>query len=207
MNQSKELTNILNKIFSNRNFMGNLINNEENIEQGLSIVLKYYIATRDTNTNYDYAQIRDMYEIISQKFLSTELDLKSTFSSDKSAKTLTLQQCAAMKLEGIIEQFRINIIDKGFLTHSFNGNKKELIQKYGLGYSSEKLTAEEKKQIARRRKSLLSLEKILGTSSFLESQKNNKCYSDIIYLTVPGGKTIHYSLSNSPERLYARCNW
>lgn len=206
MNNSKELTNSLNKIFSNRNFILNLINNEENVEQGLSIVLKYYIATRDTNTNYNYVQIRDMYEIISQKFLSTELDLKSSFSSGKSVKTLTLKQCSTMELEDIIEQFRINIIDKGFLTHSFNGNKKNLIQKYGLGYSSNKLTAEEKKQIDRRRKSLLYLEKILGTSSFFKSQQENKCYSDIIYLTVPGGKTIHYSLSNSPERLYARCN-
>lgn len=101
------------------------------------------------------------------------------------------------------DQQRKNIIDYGFMTHSFNGNKIEKVKKYGLDYMS-KLTDSEKQELEDMRKSLNELEKILGKSEYLEEQERHTNESDLqsVFLCSPGGKTFHYACRRSPERLY-----
>lgn len=101
------------------------------------------------------------------------------------------------------EQFKENIIDNGFMTHSFNGNKKDKIEKYGLDYVT-KMNDEELKQHKEMRKSLNELEKLLGTSEYVKNLERNKdnSYNQSIFVCSPGAKTFHYACSRSPERLY-----
>ena len=101
------------------------------------------------------------------------------------------------------EQFKENIIDNGFMTHSFNGNKKDKIEKYGLDYVT-KMNDEELKQHKEMRKSLNELEKLLGTSEYVKNLERNKdnSYNQSVFVCSPGAKTFHYACSRSPERLY-----
>lgn len=95
-----------------------------------------------------------------------------------------------------------NIIENGFMTHSFNGYKKDLIEKNGLNYEQH-LTIEQKQQINERRKILNQLEDILGVSQFITLQKERKTdYSNSVFVCSPGAKTFHYACKRSPERLY-----
>jgi len=101
------------------------------------------------------------------------------------------------------EELRENIIDEGFLTHSFNGNKKAKIEKYGLDYAF-KMHKEEMEQHNENRELLNELEQILGTSTFVKylERNENNTYNQSTFVCTPGAKTFHYACRRSPERLY-----
>ena len=202
--KSIQLSRTLNKIFNNKQFIESIINSGKFERECLATVLKYYITTRDTNTSYSYQEIEEMYKKIEKQYLSAEVK-QDIFESKKTAKNLTLSECEKIQHSEIIEQYMTNIISDGVLTHAFNGNKMSLIEKYGLDYVNKKMTNREKKEIKDRRESLHQLENILGKSRFIQAgieKANGNEYNDEIFLSTPGGTTIHYALQHSPERLY-----
>lgn len=84
-----------------------------------------------------------------------------------------------------------NILQKGYVTHSFNGYSFDKVKKYGLGSSKiydQKLSDD-----------LTYLESIFGESKYYKNQGNT--HSEIYY-TAPGAKTFHYACGYSPERLW-----
>lgn len=101
------------------------------------------------------------------------------------------------------ESLKDNIITNGFMTHSFNGYKKDMIAKNGLDYMKS-ISEQEKEKIQERRSSLNELESILGKSRFVtgveENEKSN--YANSVYICSPGAKTFYYACKRSPERLY-----
>lgn len=183
MSEAGDLANTLNKIFTNRSFLQSLVMSDEELyeKKGINInqyacklatVLKYYIATRDTDANLTYDEISRRYSEI--KYSEGELPYGA---SEK------------------------NVNENGFLTHSFNGNKKIRIKKHGLGYT-ETMSEEEKKQVEEMRSNLNRLEEILGKSQFLSNYGGGERARDELFLARPGETTMWYALQNSPERLY-----
>ena len=171
MENNSTLVSTLNKVFGNKKFLQTIIENnaifDANLfEARLSKVLCYYIATRDTNTSYTYAEIEAKFDEIANKPMS-----------DK--------------------QLRENVIDNGFLTHSFNGYKKSRIEKYGIDYF-KKLNLREKNATRSIRRDLNFLEQEIEKSKFLVNQPQE----NEIFICSPGTKTIFYSCQNAPERLY-----
>lgn len=164
--------------------------------------------------------IKNLNQIFkSKKFMRSLLEDKENFSEDVFRKLgRVLEYYIVSRDENInytykeieeklsqinYEESRENIIDNGFVTHSFNGNKKDKINSYGFDYMS-KMSGKELEQRKEMRESLKELEKILGTSRFvenLESNSDNK-YSQNVFLSTPGAKTFYYACKRSPERLY-----
>lgn len=71
-----------------------------------SIVLQYYLITRDSNTNYSFSDIYYEYFVLLNTNLNRFPNLKD------------------------------NILKNGFLTSTFNGHDREYIEKYGFDYFS-----------------------------------------------------------------------
>lgn len=178
------VSDALNELFGNKKFMQSIIiesnYNIELIKDALANVIKYYITTRDESIDYEYKEIKAKY---SNKIIPI-------FKDDNSQE---------MTKEGK------NAIQNGFLTHSFNGYKKERIQKYGLNYM-EQVTSEERKEILEARQLLEKLEDYIGKSIYVKNEEekasDSSIHDKIVYLTSPGGKTILYGQNYSPERLY-----
>lgn len=94
-----------------------------------------------------------------------------------------------------------NIINLGYLTHSFCGVEKEYIEKYGFDYW-DKISESKRKQLEFIRNGLCTLEKELGKSEFVTFREEKNPIDIVekeVYMTVPGTKTIYYS-QNAPER-------
>ncbi len=164
----KKLAKTLNKIFTDKTFIEDMSKNCNNIRQMQSVmgrILTYYISTRDTKI-YSFQQMRD---IIYQ---------------NPEPKNIKRHECAQ---EALIR----NIIDQGFVTHSFNGFNLKKIKKYGLG-SDKNYDTTLGAELAR-------LEKDLGKSEFIEQQTNGPSE---IYYTSPGTNSIYYAMQQSPERLF-----
>ena len=89
------------------------------------------------------------------------------------------------------KQLKRNVIDNGFVTHSFNGYNLKKIKKYGLG--SHKIIDKELK------KDFDELCFVLGEGEYTNNQGGG---TDEIYYTTPGAKTFHYACGYSPERLW-----
>lgn len=175
MNRAKELSEILNKLFTNKKFMATLMADEEKFSidaliRKMSKILCYYIATGYEDTNYPYPKIEKMYDKIAQS-----------------------------QLKG---RYQENLIENGVMTHSFNGYQKEIIEKYGFDYS-QKLSESEKVQKEKRRNALNALEKLFGESNYLQYQESKNSNEEQIFLTSPGEETFSYALKASPERLFA----
>lgn len=171
MENNSTLVNTLNRVFGNKKFLKTMLEKEavfnaNLFEARLSKVLCYYIATRDTNTSYTYAELEAKFNEIASKSINDS-------------------------------ELRKNVIDNGFLTHSFNGYKKARIEKYGMDYFN-KLNLKERNTTRAIRKDLNFLEQVIEKSKFLVNQpKENE-----IFVCSPGTKTIFYSCQNAPERLY-----
>ncbi len=169
----KDLSSILSKVFNNKKFILSLYEgldsyNSELIEERLATVLEYYLVSKDQNTRYTYHEISDRYD-----------DLMKTkyMTKDESIDYLLNEQ---------------------FLTHSFNGYKKNRISKYGFDYF-DLLDADERKKLLDTRKTLNELETLLKTSPYIDNKEVDKRK---VLMCSPGTKTIYYASRNAPERLY-----
>ena len=174
MNRSKELSEILNKLFTNKKFMATLMTEKEcfsidEMIEKMSKILCYYIATGDGNTNYPYPKIEKMYEKMARSQLEKE--------------------------------HREDLLEDGVAMHSFNGYQKETIEKYGFD-NNHKLSEDEKVQRDRRRNALNALEELLVRSRYLDNQEKKGNNEQQIFLTLSEKDTMAYALEASPERLY-----
>ena len=148
------ITDILNKVLNNKKFIESLFKDDDFdmslFEYRLGNVLKYYLITNDTNTTYTYPEIESLLE--RAKSASESMDSKEALDY---------------------------ILSHGYMTHSFNGNKRDIISKYGLSYTNS-LTEEEKDKIKRKRLLLNKLEELTKLSPFLSGIDGTK------------GKTHHH---------------
>ena len=171
MSDKVSLSETLNKVLTNPNFMREVVEHEMDIEEAISIVLKYYIASRDTNTHYSLDQIMELH---------------------------------AKFLEEHYETARENTVTHGFLTHSFNGYKKDRISRFGFDYEH---VPEVQEDIEYGRRILNELEEILGKSQYTkaeeeESNQKHNVSGSRIFLCAPGKETAGFAMRYSPERLY-----
>jgi len=91
----------------------------------------------------------------------------------------------------IKEKIFENILQKGYITHAFNGYNLEAVKKYGLGdprVFDEKLEED-----------LTFFCEKLGESRFYDYQGNKR---DEFYYSSPGKMSFHYACKYSPERLW-----
>ena len=176
MNSAEELSIILNNLLNNKKFLATLMIDEEEFDE-LKIIDKL------SKVLCYYIATRDKrtdytFKEIEEKYDSIENE----------------------ELKGIYYQ---NLIENGIVTTSFNGYKKELINKYGFNYN-DKISEEQRNNTFNRRKALNKLEEICGRSQYLEIQEKAHIadFENQVYLTKPGGSTFFNALMGSPERLY-----
>ena len=96
-----------------------------------------------------------------------------------------------------------NIVNHGFLTHSFNGVEREYISKYGFDYWN-KISKEEQLKLLHVRNGLRRLEYEVGKSLFLtyrQEENPQEIVDKELFISVPGTKTIYYA-KHTPERFY-----
>lgn len=100
------------------------------------------------------------------------------------------------------------VIEGSCFTHSFNGNEKKYIEKYGFDYIS-KLSDEELNELNEMRKRLNYLTKRYGENYYIEEAKFlrwkrniDEPSSEEFFFCTPGRNSIQYALEQSPERLY-----
>lgn len=176
MKKDKDFINQLNVMFKSKKFMGKLFVGEEN--------------NLFMDNNYSYKKIYEkMGEVLEYYILTRDTNISYSYE-ELSSKLKQLD----------FDKYKDNVINNGFVTFSFNGNKKHFIDKYGLDYTS-KLNDEERTELNNRREDLRELENLLGESGYLKdvSNSNNK---EFIFVCSPGAKTFYYACRNAPERLY-----
>lgn len=169
---TKKLVKTLNKVFADKKFIYDMVSNCENIDQMeyvMGKILAYLIETRDKKI-YSYKDMQDILDKCEYECPEPKNKKKKESNGDALVR---------------------NIIDEGFVTHSFNGFNLEKVKKNGLG--SDKIYDNELSN------ELAKLEKDLGVSDFLKEQTNE---SSEIYYTSPGANSIHYAMKQSPERLF-----
>ncbi len=164
----KKLAKTINKIFSDKTFLEQMVKDLKSIHQIQSVmgkILTYYISTRDSKI-YPYEEMcRLAFQISEPKNMRRN--------------------------ESVQDAFVRNIIDEGFVTHSFNGFNLSSIKKHGLGSS--------KNHDSVLGKELAKLERDLGVSEFVKIQSDEP---SAIYYTSPGANSIYYAMQQSPERLF-----
>lgn len=84
-----------------------------------------------------------------------------------------------------------NVLNNGYVTHSFNGYNLKMVKKYGLGSNKTYNPA-----LAN---DLDVMCGVFGESRYTEDQGKG---SDETYYTAPGAKSFHYACGYSPERLW-----
>lgn len=176
MKKDKDFINQLNVMFKSKKFMEKLYADEEN-----SLFM---------DNNYSYKKIYEKMGEVLEYYILTR-DTNTSYSYEELSSKLK---------ELNFDKYKDNVINNGFVTFSFNGNKKDLIDKYGLDYTG-KLNDEERTELDDRRKDLRELENLLGKSGYLKdvSNSNNK---ELTFVCSPGAKTFYYACRNAPERLY-----
>lgn len=171
MENNSTLISTLNKVFRNKKFLQTIIENETLFDSNL-------FEARLSKVLCYYIATRDT----NTSYTYPEIEAKYNEIAEKPINDKSL---------------RDNVIENGFLTHSFNGYKRERIQKYGLNYFKN-LNMLERSKIREMRRDLNYLESVVEKSKFLVNEpKENE-----IFVCSPGTKTIYYSCQNAPERLY-----
>ena len=144
-------------------------------------VLSFLIATKSSKVKYT-----PQAESLAESFENAKGELLINNNLTKDQKQI-YDKLSKIKPNELSK----NILENGFVTHSFNGYNLNVILKNGLGNNNNL-----DPQIER---SFDMLESYLGASRFQDAQTNS---SDEIYYTAPGAKTFNYACSFSPERLY-----
>lgn len=145
MEKTNDVVFQIGQIIGNKSFISSLMQDmsgysSERIEERLATVIKYYIATRDSQTDYTYQEIESKYESIKKLAIEPGMDI-----------------------------YR-NAVTNGFFTHSFNGYKKDRIMQYGLNYIGNIKDEETTQEIQRAREMLRKLETVLGKSQYINDK-------------------------------------
>lgn len=152
------------KVLNDEKFMNNILLESRSLDEvytKLGYLLSYHISTRSK-------KVPDQ-KVTSPDYLTQEQEW---------------QKLSPQKLKA-------NIIDNGYVTHSFNGYNLKRVKKYGLGdprIYDDKLGEE-----------LNFLCSVLGEGEYTANQGGGKSE---VYYSAPGAKTFHYACGYSPERLW-----
>ena len=106
-----------------------------------------------------------------------------------------------------LKKYKENIIDNGYITHSFNGNEKNFIEKYGFEYrdytynlghlvNSGKISAEDAYKIKRRENLMKKMEEVTNT----HNEYYTRPYE--VFFCMPGESTFEYAFKYSPEKIF-----
>ncbi|MBR3613832.1 MAG: HD domain-containing protein [Clostridia bacterium] len=177
MNRTENLAETLNKVFGNKKFILSLMNGlktytSEVIEKRLSKVLCYYIATKDSRTNYSYQEI--------------ELRSKEIYSE--------FRDTASYK--HIIENGVLTHAFNGSKRHRL---EKYGFNYMNLMPGKEKRQVEEMRKKLEFLEGVLGKSTYAISSGYNAKLPEG---AHAVFVSSPGTKTIHYTLKKSPERFY-----
>lgn len=106
-----------------------------------------------------------------------------------------------IEYEDVTDEMIHNLIDLGYVTHSFPGSLTPFIKKYGFNYNN-KISSSKRDYLENMKKSLQLLETVQKCQYIFERERKSKLdISSEVFISVPGTKTIYYS-ENVPERFY-----
>lgn len=157
----------------------------------------YLLSILDSGNYFDEEHLFNTLSLTLEYYLATRD--KNTNPNEEMIRT------SFDKLNrGVMTKRQIdNIVNHGFLTHSFNGIEREYIEKYGFDYW-DKITRQEQLKILHIRNGLRRLEYEVGKSLFLtyrQEENKQEIVDKELFISVPGTKTIYYA-RHTPERLY-----
>lgn len=180
--QNYSLEKQLNTIFSSKIFKDALFDSAGNdfsydiVVTKMAGVLLYYLYTRDSRVSYNFL-LKIMNDVDTDKsFLSKEL----VFDGLKYVEKTEDEKVLSKKLLD-------NVINHGYVTHSFNPIYLKSIMENGLG---EKFDSESEKN-------LNDLEKSIYKNPFLTRQELAK-----FYYSLPSANSLHYACAMSPEKVF-----
>lgn len=139
----KNLSKLLNRIYSNKKIMDSIISSSETvneIDRKMAEIMKYYIVTRDNKMR--------SYDFITKRI-------------DRCQDYIVNRKKGQLKFEAYFN----NCILDGVVTHAFNGYNLDKVKRYGLG--DERIFDKELT------KNLQRLEEVLGSSEYVLCQSSD----------------------------------
>lgn len=217
---STRLAEILNKLYTDKDFYEEIVNIWKgidilNIRMTLASILEYYIESKDEEiyANYETTEntikaFRHSYNefgLNEEKYKIYNMDISN---EEKKRRIETIASVFKSKRDEVCE----NIVDGGYISHSFYGKEGEYIKKYGLNYVKY-LSRTEQVEYYTAKKALIwlinffyktSLKKENGSKISLYNSNNKKMEIEIpkLFFTTPGDTTFLYTVAHTPAILY-----
>ena len=197
----KKLSEILNSIYTNKEFLMSVFQKERrNIQSVINVfadIIRYYIMSRDEHIYDNYEQIckkeAEFVERIPNRINDGKLNMNFREEYDEWYNELC-------------ERIDTN----GYITHSFYGKEGDLIRKYGLNYTKY-WNDEEKNEYINAQQALVRLLDFFSNTRYkvdpyhtvkFKPSKIPSLDLRLIYFTTPGDITFLYTLDASPTILY-----
>lgn len=176
MKANNEVIKTIDTVFNDENYLLSILDNDKDFNED-------HLFNALSLTLKYYIATRDKSNNPNEKSIKTELEKLNKF-------VMTRKEID-------------NIVNHGFLTHSFNGIERDYIERYGFDYWN-KISRQEQLKILHIRNGLRRLEYEVGKSLFLtyrQEENSQEIVDKELFITVPGTKTIYYA-KHTPERLY-----
>ena len=197
----KKLSEILNSIYTNKDFLKSVFQKErrnmQSVKKVFADIIRYYIMSRDEHIYYSYKQI---YEKIA------EFDKRRPWRVVDGKLNPNFREKYDKWYNEICERIDTN----GYITHSFYGKEGELIRKYGLNYTKY-WNDEEKNEHNDAQQALVRLLEFFSNTRYrvdsyhtvrFEPSRMPSLDLKLIYFSTPGDTTFLYTLDGSPTILY-----
>lgn len=197
----KKLSEILNSIYTNKDFLNSVFQKErrnmQSVKKVYADIIRYYIMSRDEHIYYSYKQI---YEKIA------EFDKRRPWIIIDGKLNPNFREKYDKWYNEICERIDTN----GYITHSFYGKEGELIRKYGLNYTKY-WNDEEKNEHNDAQQALVRLLEFFSNTRYrvdsyhtvrFEPSRMPSLDLKLIYFSTPGDTTFLYTLDGSPTILY-----
>ena len=197
----KKLSEILNSIYTNKDFLNSVFQKErrnmQSVKKVYADIIRYYIMSRDEHIYYSYKQI---YEKIA------EFDKRRPWRVVDGKLNPNFREKYDKWYNEICERIDTN----GYITHSFYGKEGELIRKYGLNYTKY-WNDEEKNEHNDAQQALVRLLEFFSNTRYrvdsyhtvrFEPSRMPSLDLKLIYFSTPGDTTFLYTLDGSPTILY-----
>lgn len=197
----KKLSEILNSIYTNKEFLMSVFQKErrnmQSVKKVFADIIRYYIMSRDEH-------IYDNYEQICKK--EAEFDERIPNRINDGKLNMNFREEYDEWYNEICERIDTN----GYITHSFYGKEGDLIRKYGLNYTKY-WNDEEKNEYINAQQALVRLLDFFSNTRYkvdpyhtvkFKPSKIPSLDLRLIYFTTPGDTTFLYTLDASPTILY-----
>lgn len=197
----KKLSEILNSIYTNKDFLNSVFQKErrnmQSVKKVFADIIRYYIMSRDEH-------IYDNYDQIYKKI--AEFDKRRPWIIVDGKLNPNFREKYDKWYNEICERIDTN----GYITHSFYGKEGELIRKYGLNYTKY-WDDEEKNEHFNAQQALVRLLEFFSNTRYKADSYHTVRFKPsrmpsldlkLIYFTTPGDTTFLYTLDGSPTILY-----